>query len=52
MTAAFIIGAALGAFVTLACMAHRHFWAMNARPQDDRGQPTYDTEGKLTGWLE
>ena len=52
MTAlAFIIGAALGAFVTLACMAHRHFWAMNAR-SEDIGQPTYDKDGKLTGWLE
>lgn len=50
-TLAFIAGAAIGAIVTIGILAHRHFAAMHARPQDDRGQPTYDRDGNLTGWL-
>jgi len=51
MTAlAFIAGAAFGAILTIGIQAHRHFWAMHARP-DDRGQPTYDRDGNRTGWL-
>lgn len=50
MTAlAFIAGAAIGAIVTIGILAHRHFWAMHARPHE--GQPTYDRDGNLTGWL-
>lgn len=55
MTAlAFIAGAfvgAIGAIVTIGILAHRHFAAMHARLQDDRGQPTYDRDGNRTGWL-
>lgn len=52
MTLSFIIGAAIGAFVTLGIQAHRHFWAMNARPEADRGQPIYDADGNLKGYVE
>lgn len=48
---AFIAGAAFGAFVAIGILALRHFNAMHARPEDDRGQPTYDRDGNLTGWL-
>ena len=39
-------------FMAIGFQALRHFHETNSRPWDDRGQPTYDTEGKLTGWLE
>jgi len=57
-TFAFICGVVVGAFaalcialVALAIRAHRHIAAENARKWDDRGQPTYDRHGNLTGWL-
>jgi len=52
---AFIAGyvfGALGVLFVIGIQAHHHFWARNARKPDDHGQPTYDTEGKLTGWIE
>ena len=46
--------ALLAAFAALGFGAMRFFFSINARPWDEMGtrQPTYDTEGKLTGWLE
>ena len=54
MTAAlaFIAGAAIGAILTIGIQTHLHFWAMNARKQDDHGQPIYDKDGVLIGWVE
>ena len=40
---AFLLGLAIG--------AHCHFFGCNKRSWDDRGQPTYDKDGKLTGWI-
>lgn len=53
-TIAFIAGSVFGAFIAFGVIgirAYLHFRAMNARKQDDRGQPVYDRHGNLTGWL-
>ena len=42
----------LAGFAALGFGAMRFIFSTHSRPWDDRGQPTYDTEGKLTGWLE
>ena len=47
---AFIAGCAVAAFIVPISFM---LWAFRpSKPQDDRGQPTYDTEGKLTGYVE
>ena len=47
---AFIAGCAVVAFIAPISFM---LWAFRStKPQDDRGQPTYDTEGKLTGYVE
>ena len=47
---AFIAGCAVVAFIAPISFM---LWACRpTKPQDDRGQPTYDTEGKLTGYVE
>ena len=54
-TIAFIAGSVFGALVVLfviGIQAHHHFWAMNARKQDDHGQPIYDKDGVLIGRVE
>lgn len=43
---------ALAVLVVIGIQAHRDFWAMNARKQDDHGQPIYDKDGILIGRIE
>ena len=57
-TFAFICGVVVGAFaalcitlVTIGILAHGHFNVRHARPQDHSGQPTYDLDGNLTGYV-
>lgn len=46
--------ALLAAFAALGFGAMLFIFSTHSRPWDEMGtrQPTYDTEGKLTGWLE
>ena len=46
--------ALLAGFAALGFGAMRFFFSTHSRPWDEMGtrQPTYDTEGKLTGYVE
>ena len=47
---AFIAGCAVVAFIAPISFM---LWAFRpSKPENERGQPTYDTEGKLTGYVE